>query len=523
MFTQAASREAFVARLDAIKTGIEHGQYADNTLGLHTKFGALFCLRRIITFFTGKDLFAPFRANNVANAVVEYTKANKKLLDQATIDTTVKGLLDTLSNKVRRIEQKTAIIDSKAKLDVLLTQADPQSSEVDGETDEEEQPKAPSNKRSASAKPVVDAAALVASTIAAPKEPASTGIELSKHLSEQVQKASHTMAYSLTRDLAKEPGSYSVSPIGVMHMLACVVAMCDEASDADLKKRFALTDEAIDEFAGATSAAKEANASVSVAYASKEQVVDDEDRKYLTNRFVQVIHPKDDVSTRRLVNAWQQAAGRTTEMLDKTYSKGWNDRLASAFISFVKLTPEIGVAPDSEIADNHFTLLDGAKAQVHFWGYSKLKAVEVDDFTMCVVPYTSQEGKPLQKVVLMPNEGADQNAFRKKLTVDYLKKSLEAHKTQDGIAKTVYLPRMSVEHDEIALPITLPKDAISLGHKVSSLMQSVILQEKVLPLGQHVDAPNQHLFNRPFFYFVMDGDNVLIEGRVDDVAALAAR
>lgn len=539
MFTQAASREAFVDRLNAIKSGIEQGKYCDNTLGMHTKFGAMFCLRRIITFLTGRDLFVQFRANAVAQAIVEYTKVNKKLLDQATVDTTVYGLLDTLSGKVRRVEQKALIVDIKGQLSTLFTRLDPQSSEVegDGETDEEVASSRSSRSRSASQTAstgeVAAAANIVAEAVQAPPAlpaalvtPTSTSVKLEEHLSQEVRKASQNLAYGINLELAKTPGSYSFSPVGVMDMLAIALATSGKEITQDFLVKYGLSNAALplEQFASLRKIAPNANVVLDAAYATKEFAVSDQDKAKLEAAQVKVHESLNNVSARQKVNVWMKAAtGRTDEMLDSSYSKQWNPKLTSSLLSVLKVTPEVKMAHNAALVGSHFSCADKTIAQVPFYGYENLKAVEMDDFKMVVVTYKSNEGEPtLQKVIMMPNEGADLKAFTKKLDKPYLDRCLANYATQDGIANaSVYLPRLDFVSDQTELAVRPPKGPQALGQKVSAWIQSTVLQEKMQPLEASASSkPAFCKFDRPFFYFVMNGDDVLIQGRVDDAKAI---
>ena len=545
MFTQAVSREVFVQRLDAIKEGIERGQYVDDTLTLHTKIGACFWMRRILSVITypissligGNDFFASFRANKVATSIVAYAQANKDIIDQDLVNTKVVTLITFLEGKVKRQEQKQAVLDASRALDTLFAPPDvpPTPVVVDENKAPEPLPAVVNAAVPDTAAAVADVAnkALVDATPpqqeavapapAALKVPPSTSIAMQTLLSGEVRNSTVNFAYNVHKQLAKEAGSFSLSSIGLMDLMGVVLTASDAKAGAPLLQRLGLTghNNVASEFATLRNAALQSQVTIASAYLSK-AAIKDEPKDQITGYGI-AVHESDSAgSVRNKTNEWvNQLTGHKGEVLDAAYAGKGDKRINNALMSVVSFAPELKDAPIAPLERRAFTCSDKTAFQTAFFGF-QMKVVEKDDFKMVVVPYKTGEGQPsFEKVIFMPNEGANLKTFAEKLSPDFLRNRLTEYRANTSDAVAVYIPRTELVSAEKALTLPVPQATKLLGSDVTSWMQVTQLSETITDAPAQSAQVGSGLFiDRTFFYYVLSGDEVLLQGRVDDATAL---
>jgi len=567
-FTVAASRDQFVSRLDAMNQGLNKGEYLDETLTPYTSTTACFWMRKVLTPFYGiakSDAFAPFRAINVASSLFRYCQANKQFLTEELVTTKVVTILDHLNRK----NAKPAVDAQKTAIKDILKPAQPEpqpanpapapavpAAPVENKEKPAEKPAekpkdapAPVNAATATkvdvvANPASPAAAAAATPAANPAQglPAASPalvsltqgeIDLAKR---QLTATTNHFAYDVHSSISKaqKRGSFCFSPIALMNTAAMLLKGATDAERSALVKRLSFGHIKFDAVDNQLKAIRDALDDQEIVLRSA--YVSGYELKDTTKEFVAklegfgaiVAQPtsKPTTSARRNLNkAMSDETGiKDFVVLDDSYTKTKHNLV----LDVLSFSPTIAQAPKEKIEKRLFTFQNEKAVKVDFFGYYDVKVLEEGNFKMVVMPYAQAEGQPvLEKVLFIPNKDANLNEFSKKLNANFVKEC-QAKLSKDGVQKTtVYLPALEISYDRDDLLQRL-NEMVSLtllaGEKLGSCRQHIEFNEEipdvVPPAAQEGPAKTPLYIDRTFYYFVKSGDDILVQGRVDDDTSL---
>lgn len=574
-FTIAPSKDAFISRLTAINDSLNRGEYLDETLTSYTKYTACFWMRFIVSpilLLFKSDAFAPFRANTVATSLFRYCNANKEFLTDDLLKTKVFTIFDRLNRK----EKATVIAQKDAVANLVKpAQAEPQpvpatvaapaptSAPVENK-DKPQEPQAsapvaanaPANPDTAEKTAVVANQNLPAATpsvVASPQPVPVAAVQVQAKVSQgeidfakrQLAATSAFLAYEMHRFIGKTKGitSFCFSPVGLMDSIAVIANGTSSDERTRLLKRLNLAQIKMDliesQLKDYRSDLEKADIILRSNFVAGKGLKDKDFAARLKNIGVFVAEPilkhtegarsylKEETSARRILNEEMKKATGIEDLvvLDDSYTK--QKHLMT--VDLLSLFPTVALAPREKIEQRLFNFSAQNAVKTDFYGFYDVKVLEKETFKMVSIPYTTEAGQPvLEKVIIMPNKDADLSALSKKLTADFIKKCQEELK-KDGVEKTtVYLPKteISYQQDDLLNHFNDMKVDLSTiaGERLGSVRQRIEFVEEmpevVPPAANEAAAKNPLFIDRTFYYFVKRGDDVLLQGRIDDRSAL---
>lgn len=575
-FTKAASGETFDARLDTIIAGLTRGEYVDDTLISNTVFNLRFLLNWLIkplSCLIKTDPVASFRATKVAESYEKYCRANEDYLKEnngARIQKAV-SFIDLLAGKVRD-ENKPALATAIASISSIVQPADVPTPNVDpepAETSVHDEAAKPTDPIAAQMELVVltptTPVTLVSPAVVATAEKAETKATELIHTeadtpetasvaasnlpptcpaalslkagttSLAVQQSTANFAYDLHAQIVKgAKGSDCFSPVGLVDMLGLVMKGSDNEASIATRKRLSLDRIELQVLEQDLKLRRNdlgaQQVTVATAYIVKDGVKKTEQAVEMTEHVKKygavTIQPTKDDSARKHVNKWVSSLATVEkDLLSGAYTHATDTRIACAIMNVVSLKPSIQQVPTEKL-ERAFTFANNKKIDIDFFGFVDIKVLEIDKFKMFILPYkTTDEQSPLFKAIFLPNDKeTDLTQLRAALEPRFLKKCLAEYRQSNENA-TVYMPKMNVAHQQFTLlehvkSAELPVGKLA-GEEVTSLMQFVRFREEVAEVTPATMAQPKPLFvDHPFCYFVMSGDDVVLEGRVTDSKAL---
>lgn len=573
-FTIAASKEAFISRLDAINDSLKKGEYLDETLTSYTKYTACFWMRFIVSpilLLFKSDAFAPFRANTVATSLFRYCNANKDFLSEDLIKTKVVTIFDHLNRK-----EKATVTAQKDAVQNLVKPAQPEPqaagqpvpqpvvspapTTVSAPVENKDKPQEPPAVVPAAAS--AEKTAIVANqnlppaappVVANPQPTPVAAVQVQAKVSQaeidfakrQLSATSALLAFEMHRFIGKTKGisSFCFSPVGLMDSVAVIANGTSSDERSRLLKRLSLAQVKMDliesQLKDYRSDLEKADITLRSSFVAGKGLKDKEFAARLKTMGIFVSEPvlkhtegarsylKEEKSARRILNEEMQTATGIENLvvLDDSYTK--QKHLVT--LDVLSLFPTVALAPREKIPQRLFNFSGGNAQKTDFYGFYDVKVLEKETFKMVLLPYTTEAGQPpLEKVIILPNKDTDLSSLSKKLNAEFIRKCQEELK-KDGVEKTtVYLPKaeISYQQDDLLDHYNQMKVELSTvaGEKLGSVRQRIefveTMPEVVPPAANEAAAKNPLFIDRTFYYFVKRGDDVLLQGRVDDRSAL---